>query len=187
MQTGPVQTYIGVASNIEPEAHILRVLELLPSSVRVTGTSTFYRTPAINRPEQPPYLDGVWRVETAVAPRTLKFEILRPIESQLGRVRSADKYAARTIDLDVLLYGSQVLTDEDCRVPAPEIRTRAFLIAGLLELAPGLVLPDTGEPLASLLRAAEVAACEPQPAFTQKVRALIRRTAESGVEKRKGA
>ena len=58
--------YIGVGSNIEPESNILRALDLLKQCERVAASSTFYRTPAIGRAEQPDYLNGVWRIETAV-------------------------------------------------------------------------------------------------------------------------
>lgn len=169
-----VTMYIGVGSNIEPEANILRALDLLERCSRVTATSTFYRTPAIGRPEQPDYLNGVWRIETPLAPRDLKFGELRRIEEQLGRVRGSDKYAPRTIDLDVLLCGPEVLDDPDCQVPAPEIRQRPFLVVCLLELDPDLVMPDTGEPLASLLARDQEKAYRPAEAFTQRLRSRVR-------------
>jgi 2-amino-4-hydroxy-6-hydroxymethyldihydropteridine diphosphokinase len=172
MTDRPVTVYIGVGSNIEPEANILRALDLLGRCSRVTATSTFYRTPAIARTEQPDYLNGVWRIETPLAPRDLKFNVLRRIEEQLGRVRGPDKYAPRAIDLDVLLCGPEVLDDPDCQVPAPEIRKRPFLVTCLLELDPELVLPDTGQRLASL--AAEAGkAYEPAEEFTRRLRCAI--------------
>lgn len=161
---------IGVGSNIEPETNVLRALDLLRACCRVLATSTFYRTPAIDRPEQPDYLNGVWRAETTLSPRDLKFRVLRRIEEQLGRVRGYDRYAPRTIDLDVLLCGRQRVNDPDCRVPAPEIRSRPFLAAGLLELEPRAVLPDTGEPLAALFSEREIQALQPEIAFTSRLR-----------------
>ena len=170
MTDRPITAYIGVGSNIEPEANIPRALDLLADRCRVTATSTFYRTPAIGRPDQPGYLNGVWRVETRLTPRDLKFSVLRRIEEQLGRVRGPDKYARRTIDLDVLLCGREVLDDPDCRVPASEIRERPFLVTCLLELDPDLVLPDTNEPLASLLGREDAMALEPAVEFTSRLR-----------------
>jgi 2-amino-4-hydroxy-6-hydroxymethyldihydropteridine diphosphokinase len=140
----------------------------------VTATSTFYRTPAIGRPGQPDYLNGVWRIGTHLSPRDLKFNELRRIEDKLGRVRGPDKYAARTIDLDVLLCGREVLDDPDCQVPAPEIRKRLFLVTCLLELDPDLVMPDTGEPLASLLDPGKVKAFEPAVEYTSRLRRRLR-------------
>lgn len=166
--------FIGVGSNIDPRANIPRALDLLQPHARVLATSTFYRTPAINRPEQPPYLNGLWRIATAIGPRELKFDVLRKIEDQLGRIRTADKYAARPIDLDVLLYGSLVLKDSDCCLPAPELRHRPFLQAGLLELAPDLILPDTNESLASLVQREEIARLEADETFTAALRDRLR-------------
>lgn len=165
--------YIGVGSNIEPEANILDALDLLKEHSCVTATSTFYRTPAIGRPEQPDYLNGIWRIETGLAPRDLKFTVLRRIEDQLRRVRGPDKYAARTIDLDLLLYGGLVANDPDCTLPAPELRSRAFLIVCLLELDPFLILPDTREPLAVLPAASGTETYMTDIEFTSRLRSRI--------------
>jgi len=168
-----VLAYIAVASNIDPRTNILQALDLLMERVRVAATSTFYQTPAINRPEQPAYLDGVWQIETPVPPHDLKFNILRDIEDRLGRTRTSDKYAARTIDLDILLYGNMILDDVDCRIPAPEIRDRPFLVACLLELDPELVLPDTREQLESLVKPHEMRALLPDAELTARVRSRL--------------
>jgi 2-amino-4-hydroxy-6-hydroxymethyldihydropteridine diphosphokinase len=170
MTNRPVIAYIGVGSNIEPETNIPRAMDILTCRCRVTATSTFYRTPAISRPDQPDYFNGVWRVETSLTPRDLKFGVLRHIEDQLGRVRGPDKYAPRTIDLDVLLCGREALDDPDCPVPAPEIRKRPFLVTCLLELEPDLVLPDTNEPLTSLLGPQGAQAYEPAAELTSRLR-----------------
>ena len=78
---------------------------------------------------------------------------LRRIEADLGRVRNADAYAARPIDLDVLICGDEVVEDLGLVLPDPDLRSRSFLAAALLELAPDLVLPDSGERLAELVSA----------------------------------
>jgi 2-amino-4-hydroxy-6-hydroxymethyldihydropteridine diphosphokinase len=165
--------YVGVGSNIEPEANIERALEQLRQSVRVTGTSTFYRTAAIGRPDQADYLNGVWRIEPALSAKELKVSVLRPIEQRLGRVRGSDRYAPRTIDLDVLLCGRQVVHDADCQVPAPEILDRRFLCMGLLELDPDLVLPGMDRPLALLVKRAQEEALEPDWVLTARLREKI--------------
>jgi len=130
----PVQAFIAVGSNIEPEHHIRLALEQLARHVTITGLSTFYRTPPLHRPEQPTFINGVVRIETAIPARALKFEVLRTVESRLGRVRTVDKYAPRTIDLDIVLYGSQVIAEPDLRIPDPDLRARPFLAVPLLEL-----------------------------------------------------
>jgi dihydroneopterin aldolase/2-amino-4-hydroxy-6-hydroxymethyldihydropteridine diphosphokinase len=153
-----VEAYVAVGSNIDPENNIRAALAKLRRQVRVTAVSTFYRTPflppkgqrAAAPPEQPPYVNGVWRIETDKDPRALKTQVLQRIEEDLGRRRGADKYAPRTIDLDLAVYGDRVLNEPGLQVPHPEIRERPFVAVPLLEIAPDLVLADTGEPLASL-------------------------------------
>jgi 2-amino-4-hydroxy-6-hydroxymethyldihydropteridine diphosphokinase len=145
-----VVAYIGLGSNIEPEQNLARALELLARRVDLLSISTFYRTAPLGRSDQPAFLNGACCVATSLAPRTLKFDVLRGIERALGRVRTADKFAPRTADLDILLYGDTICADDDLRIPDPEIRERPFVAVPLLELAPDAVLPDTGERLADL-------------------------------------
>jgi 2-amino-4-hydroxy-6-hydroxymethyldihydropteridine diphosphokinase len=168
-----VAAYVAVGSNIRPEEHIPAALDRLQRALRVTASSTFYRTAALDRPADPDFLNGVWRVETDLAPRSLKDNVLRCIENELGRVRSPDRYAPRTLDLDLLLHGNAVIAEPGLRLPDPDIRTRAFLAVPLLELAPALVLPDTGEPLASLPVARARTALAPDERLTKLLRERI--------------
>ena len=165
--------YIGVGSNIAPETNIVAALERLKLYATITGVSTFYRTPALMRPEQPPYLNGVIRVRTALDVRSLKFEVLRGIETALGRIRSDDAYAARPIDLDILLFDALTIDEDDLRIPDPDIGERVFLAAGLRELAPGLVLPDTGERVAGLACLVEAEGLVRADIFTARLRQSI--------------
>lgn len=158
-----VQAYVGIGSNIDPLHHIPAALDRLQAAMPLTGVSTFYRTEPIGRPGQPVFLNGVAGVSCPVPARALKFEVLRGIEHALGRVRTADRFAPRTIDLDILLYGDAVIDEPGLRVPDDDLRRRAFLIAGLLELAPGLILPDTGERLEHLADPRACAALCPVP------------------------
>ncbi len=146
----PVEAFVAVGSNIEPRKHIPKALDLLRTHVRVTSASTFYATPSLGRPELPEYRNGVLKIETFLMPRSLKFNVMRPIEDKLGRVRSGDRYASRTIDLDVILYGEQVVEEEGLLIPDPGIWERPFVAVPLLELAPELVIPGTRETLAEL-------------------------------------
>ena len=168
-----VDAYIAVGSNIEPEKNIREALERLRQHVRVRATSTFYRTAPIGRPEQPAFLNGVWHIETSRTARGLKYEVLRRIEAELRRRRTEDKYAARTIDLDIVIYGDEVIDDPYLRIPDPDLRDRLFIAVPLLELAPCLVLPDTGERLSSLVNVKADADLEPLWAFTEQLRARI--------------
>jgi len=159
--------FISVGSNIQPEPSIVAALEFLRSRVRVTGFSTFYRTAPVGRPDQPEFINGVWRIDTALSPTQIRDELLRPIEEELGRRRCADKFAPRTIDLDLVLCGDLVRDDGAVRLPHPDL-TRPFvcvpvyeLLDGAGDIEPGLrrrmqrLLPDRpdvppGEPLNEL-------------------------------------
>lgn len=143
MKRGEGSAYIGVGSNIDPGDNIPKALELLSRRVAVRGTSTFYRTRPIGGRDQPWYRNGVWRIETSFAPHLLKSGILRDIERILKRRRSADTYASRTIDLDLLLYGDAVIHDRNLAIPDPGIYRRQFVAAGIFELDPDLRLPDS--------------------------------------------
>ena len=168
-----VDAFVAAGSNIEPEANVAAALRRLMGSVRVVASSTFYQTPPLGRPEQPPFLNGVWRIATLMAPLALKHDVLRGIESALGRVRSADPYAARPIDLDLVLYGDLVVGRPELHLPDPDIRSRPFVAAPLLELAPTLIMPDSGEPLAWLPSASVSPDMQPALRLTQHLRALI--------------
>jgi 2-amino-4-hydroxy-6-hydroxymethyldihydropteridine diphosphokinase len=128
------RAFIGVGSNIRPEENIREALRRLCQSTRLVSVSTFYREPAIGRPEEPDFYNGVVAIDTDLTRDTLKWQVLRTIEAELGRRRSGDKYASRTIDLDLLLYGDSV--------PDPDVQTRPFIAIPLYEIAPDLVLPD---------------------------------------------
>lgn len=147
-----IRAFIAVGSNVAPEENIPEAFGQLRNHARVIACSTFYRTPPLNRPEQPAFINGVWEIETGLLPRAMKFDLLRPIEARLGRVRSKDKYAPRPIDLDILLYGAWVMDEEDLRIPDPDIYSRAFLAWPLYELAPNTILPDSGRKLRCLAR-----------------------------------
>ena len=99
--------------------------------------------------------------------RTLKFGVLRVIENELGRVRIADRYAARTVDLDLLLFGGEVVDEDGLVLPDPDLWRRPFLAAAVLELEPELVVPGTGRPLRELADMEAVARLEPAREFTR--------------------
>jgi 2-amino-4-hydroxy-6-hydroxymethyldihydropteridine diphosphokinase len=168
-----VIAYISVGSNIEPERNIPEALEELKRRVTIKRVSTFYRTAPVGKKDRPFFLNGVFEIETSLSARALKYDVLRPIETALGRVRTSDKYAPRTIDLDILLYADLVVDEPGLRIPDPDIRVRPFLAVPLLELAPDLALPDTAEPLASLESARGPAGMNPHPALTSRLRTRI--------------
>lgn len=168
------EVFISIGSNIEPEKNIRKALDLLRRRVRITGVSTFYRSGALGRPDQPQFYNGVIRLETDIPSEELKYSVLRKIEDETGRVRSEDKYAPRTIDLDILIYGGCVIESASITVPDPDIIDRPFLAIPLFELAPDMIIPGTGK---SIRRISAVLGCEhmtPLNEFTQEIREDLR-------------
>ena len=138
-------TYIGLGSNLnQPEQQLLdaqQALQQLPQSA-VLEYSSFYWSKALTIDEQamPDYLNAVVKISTTLAPLAL-LDQLQAIESAQGRVRSGKRWQARTLDLDILLYGDECFTTPRLTIPHPAICQRDFVIVPLLEIAPGLVLP----------------------------------------------
>jgi len=141
------RVYISVGSNIEPLVNVVAAIEALSTRIEITGVSTFYESPAIDsfgKPSgQATFVNGVVRARTDIPPRELKFGVLRAIEEELGRVRTSDKFAPRTVDLDIIVYGDQIVSDSDLVIPDFDIATRPFLAVPLLELEPDIRLPGS--------------------------------------------
>jgi 2-amino-4-hydroxy-6-hydroxymethyldihydropteridine diphosphokinase len=164
------RAFISIGSNIDPETNVKEALRRLGSSARIKAISTVYRTEPVGPPDQPPFYNCVVELETELAPRELKFRLLRRIESELGRTRGSDKFAARTIDLDLILYDELVMTAEDLTLPDPDILARPFLAVPLHELAPGLVLPGSGVRISEKIPALPRTGMKPLVNYTERIR-----------------
>jgi 2-amino-4-hydroxy-6-hydroxymethyldihydropteridine diphosphokinase len=161
------RAFIGIGSNIAPEKNILEALRLLASSARIMSISTFYREPAIDRPSEPDFYNGVVAIDTDLPPMALKSKVLQKIEAALGRRRSADKYASRTIDLDLLVYADLVVSSKQLTLPDPDILSRAFVAVPLCEIAPELLLPGSGLPLCEVAERLSKESMQPLSEFTR--------------------
>ncbi len=150
------RAFIGIGSNVDPAKNVRAAIRSLAQQTRLVGISMVYCTDALDRPEQSPYYNCVVEIETEATPAEVKHGILRPIENSLGRKRTGDKYAPRTIDLDLIVYGDLAMDAEGIKLPDPEILERPFLAIPLFELAPDIVLAGYG------LRIGEIAAKLPQ-------------------------
>ena len=105
------EVLIGIGSNLNPEQNISEALRLLGNQVTIRNVSSIYQSPAVGS-SGPDYLNNAVLIQTDKTLEILKMNILTPIEIQLKRVRSSDKYMDRTIDLDVNIY-NQTVTDPD--------------------------------------------------------------------------
>jgi 2-amino-4-hydroxy-6-hydroxymethyldihydropteridine diphosphokinase len=145
----PEPLFLTLGSNIEPERHLSAAIARLDSVGRILAISNVYQNPAIGpRPEQD-FLNVAVLLDTELPLAEIRAR-LRQIESSLGRVRSADKYAARPIDIDVSLLGSQIIDAADVRLPDPDILKRPYVAVPLAELAPRFRHPLTGHSLAAI-------------------------------------
>ncbi len=147
------RAYVGLGANLGPrEATLRRAVELLEEAegVEVAATSQLRETDPVGVVDQPPFLNGAVAVETTLPPRRL-LEFLLDIERSLGRVRG-ERWGPRIIDLDLLVYGDEVVDEPGLRVPHPLLRERRFVLEPLAELDPTLDVPGLG-PVSELLAA----------------------------------
>ncbi len=175
-----VRAFIAVGSNIEAERNVGDALELLGQRAQVVAVSRFYWTPALGAPgSSPDFLNGVVEIETELEPRELKRSVLLEVEAELGREHDIEKYAPRTIDLDLVLHGEVVCKEAGLVLPAPEILERPFVALPLLELEPKLVLPGADRPLSELARGLSSSEMAPAELFNARLRRVDRSGKES--------
>ncbi len=167
-----MKAFVGVGSNIRPEEHLVAGFDRLAAwpGVILTHVSTVYACAPEGRENQPTFLNTVWGLESELAPRTLKFDVLRRVEQACGRQRTGDRNAPRTLDLDLLLCGDHVERAPDLTVPDPDIFIRPFVAVPLLEVAGDIPIPGTEQTLAELESARTRRGLEPCAAITVRLR-----------------
>ena len=120
------------------------------ADTRVEACSSLYRTAPVGLQAQPDFINAVCRVHTRVAPADLMQRLL-DIEKKHGRVRAGDKGGPRSLDLDLLIYGDELIQSEQLIVPHPRLHERAFVLYPLFELDPEMRIPERG-PVRELMR-----------------------------------
>lgn len=132
---------IGLGSNLgDRAAHLNQAVEELRDLGEVVATSSIYETAPVGGPDQGPYLNAVVILESAAAPRRV-LDRLRSIEMAHGRERR-ERWGPRTLDLDLLLYGAEVIDEPGLTVPHPRMTERRFVLEPLIEAWPDVALPD---------------------------------------------
>lgn len=152
-----VAAYIGIGSNLaDPQQQVRRALQELAAipGTRLLQASPCYQSLAVGPGDQPDYINGVALLETSLEAHAL-LDQLQAIEQAHERVREI-RWGPRTLDLDLLLYGNDIIATERLRVPHPYLTQRNFVLYPLADIAPQLILPS-GDALASLL-----AGCPPE-------------------------
>jgi 2-amino-4-hydroxy-6-hydroxymethyldihydropteridine diphosphokinase len=139
------KAFIGLGANLgEPRAQVRRAMTALTSipETRLLSTSSLYRSAPVSVGEQPDFINAVAEIETGLGARALLDELLA-IEARFGRRRDFPG-APRTLDLDLLLYGDQVIAEPELVVPHPRMHERAFVLAPLAEIASAAIVPGKG-------------------------------------------
>lgn len=145
--------YLGFGSNLGDTLSTLRqarqMLETDPK-IRVTATSPLYRTtPVGGPPDQPDYLNGVLEITTTLEPLELLHHC-QSIEKRFGRQRTI-RWDARTLDIDLLLFGDMVIDSRELQLPHPRMAERGFVLQPLCDLAADQIHPTRHCTLTSLL------------------------------------
>jgi len=158
---GPVSeaktVYIAIGSNVGEKLNNCRkAIDLINSSdgCTVRGISRFYRTEPVGVTAQDWYVNAVIHIETILGPHELLRRLLS-IESDMGRVRR-EKWEARVIDLDILLYGNEIIRMGELTVPHPLMHQRRFVLMTMVQLNPGLIHPVLGKSMSELMDDLEI-------------------------------
>lgn len=141
-----VAVYIGLGSNLANPAEQIKSARMAITDmpgVQKLGFSELYSSPPMGPQDQPDYVNAVMCVETDMPPLDL-LRCLQSIENIQGRVRKGLRWGARTLDLDILLYGDHIIALPDLIVPHPGLANRAFVLYPLYEIAPNLNVPGKG-------------------------------------------
>ena len=151
-----MKAYVGLGSNLGERENLIRValegLSRLPET-RLALVSSLYDTAPVGEEDQPNFLNAVARLETELTARQLLWNMLL-VERRLGRVRqSSRRYGPRTIDLDILFYGSSVIRSRELEVPHPRLTERRFVLVPLAQIAPEFRHPTLRLTVTQLLAA----------------------------------
>ncbi len=146
----PNRAFVLLGSNIDPLKNLPAAVALLKERVTVVATSPIYETAPVGTTDSTVFQNGATLIHTQLSAAELKTQVLLPIEEALGRVRTEDKNAPRTIDLDIALFNYAVLDLGPRHIPDPDLLVYAHMAVPLADLAPYYVHPETGQALAEI-------------------------------------
>jgi 2-amino-4-hydroxy-6-hydroxymethyldihydropteridine diphosphokinase len=149
------RAYVGLGSNLgDREQTLLAAIGALAAhpALEVVAVSSLIDTEPVGYTAQPRFLNGVAALETGLSAREL-LELLLEVERRFGRSREdVPPQGPRTLDLDLLVYGTDEIEEPGLRVPHPRLHERGFVLESLAEIAPGLDVPGRGRVEALLAR-----------------------------------
>lgn len=136
--------YLCLGSNIgDKVGYIQQAINLLVSSgnVSIVRSSAFYETEPWGNKSQDWFVNAAVEIKTKLSPQEL-LALCLDTEKQLGRVREPNKkWSSRCIDIDILLYGDEIVNDENLKIPHRHMHERAFVLVPMLELVPDYIHP----------------------------------------------
>lgn len=136
--------YVALGANLgdplQQAENAIAAIEQIPQT-SVIKISPFYRSKPLGPQDQPDYLNAVIKIISELSPLAL-LKALQTIELNLGRVRKANRWGPRTLDLDILLYDNQVIQSEELTIPHYDMYNREFVLYPLFDIAPDLILPN---------------------------------------------
>jgi 2-amino-4-hydroxy-6-hydroxymethyldihydropteridine diphosphokinase len=144
--------YLSLGSNIEPEYNLPAAVALLDQYGLVRAVSSVWESPALGFSDQPDFLNAAVVLETDLSAQALREEAIEAVEAALGRVRTGNKDAPRTIDIDIMFFNRDIVRVNRRRIPDPEVLERPFVAIPLAEIAPGYIHPETGQALRDIAR-----------------------------------
>lgn len=145
------RVYVSLGSNINKERNLPAAVRLLDKLCRVLACSAAYETAPVGLEKQPRFFNAAVLVETEKDATSFSKDVLALVEKELERVRTIDKNAPRTIDLDITLFNQEVFDlDSQHHIPDPDLLRRPHVAVPMAELSPDLAHPETGEPLAQI-------------------------------------
>lgn len=148
-----VRAFLGLGSNVGDRRQMIESAEARldhQAGIRVVNRSSVYESDPWGKQDQSAFLNRVIEIETRLDPETL-LRAIRQIENNLNRQR-CEKWGPRTIDIDILLYHSQMIDRPDLQIPHPRMTERRFMLEPLAEIAPKQIVPDTQRTIETLLR-----------------------------------
>jgi 2-amino-4-hydroxy-6-hydroxymethyldihydropteridine diphosphokinase len=144
--------YLSLGSNIEPERNLPAAVALLHRYGVVQAVSSVWESPPVGLTDQPDFLNAAVLLETGLSAQSLRKKAIAAVETALGRVRTENKNAPRTIDIDIMLFNRDILQVHGRHIPDPEVLERPFVAIPLAEIAPDYVHPKTGQSLRDIAR-----------------------------------
>lgn len=147
-----VTAYLSLGSNMgNRQENLVQGLEFLKncSGIDLVKVSSFYETEPVGYEDQDWFLNAVAEIATNLSPQEL-LGVVAEVEKELGRVRTI-RWGPRTLDVDILFYGQELIVEENLEVPHPRIQERAFVLQPLAEIAPDLIHPYYGQTIEEML------------------------------------